>query len=153
MDFDAEDRARASGLLISMLSRETLTTLFFMDVLLGELSTLYCLFQDSQATLETAILKTRSTMSEIERFTVKQNVLEEVESKVNAMVEKLNAARLELISPLRARRVHSETDYIEGLCTYTKQLLVEINHRFNKDTELLATMLPFDEELGKSVFP
>ena len=32
VDFDAEDRARASGLLISMLSRETLTTLFFMDV-------------------------------------------------------------------------------------------------------------------------
>ena len=64
-----------------MLSRETLTTLFFMDVLLGELSTLSCLFQDSQSILETAILKTKSTMSEIERFTVKQNVLEEVESK------------------------------------------------------------------------
>ena len=44
-------------------------------------------------------------MSEIERFTVKQNVLEEVESKVNAMVEKLDAAGLELISPIRARRV------------------------------------------------
>ena len=90
-----------------------------MDILLGELSTLSCLFQDSQATLETAILKTKSTMSEIARFTVKQNVLEKVESKVNAMAEKLNDARLELISPLRACRVHSETDYIEGLCTYT----------------------------------
>ena len=87
--------------------------------LLGELPTLSYLFQDNQATLETAILKTKSTMSEIARFTVKQNVLEEVESKVNAMVEKLNAVGLELISPLRARRVHSETDYIEGLYTYT----------------------------------
>ena len=83
VDFDAEDRARATGLLISMLSRETLTTLLFMDILLGELSTLSCLFQDNQATLETAILKTKSTMTEIARFTVKQNVLEEVESKGN----------------------------------------------------------------------
>ena len=69
------------------------------------------------------------------------------------MVDKLNAAGLELISPLRARRVHSETDYIEGLCTYTRNLLVKINHRFNKDTELLATMLPFDEEAWQECIP
>ena len=89
VDFDAEDRARASGLLTSMLSSETLTTLFFMDIILGELSTLSCLFQDSQATIETAILKTKSTMSEIARFTVKQNVLEEVESKVTQWLRSL----------------------------------------------------------------
>ena len=71
VDFDAEDRARASGLLMSMLSRET--TLFFMDIL--PLSTLSCLFQDSQATLETAILKNKSTMSR-NCNTVRQNFLD-----------------------------------------------------------------------------
>ena len=32
-------------------------------------------------------------------------------------------------------------------------MLVEINHRFNKDTELLATMLPFDEESWQECIP
>ena len=32
-------------------------------------------------------------------------------------------------------------------------MLVEINHRFNKDTELLATMLPFDEEAWQDCIP
>lgn len=131
MDLDAEDRMPALGLLVPMLYRGILTTLFFMDIILAELSTLSCLFQDSQANLETSILETKSSMYEFAKFTIKLYFLEEVESKINAMVKKLNAAGLDLILPLRPHRLHNETDYIEGLCTYTLHLGVEINHQFN----------------------
>ena len=36
---------------------------------------------------------------------------------------------------------------------HIQAIAVEINHRFNKDTELLTAMLPFDEEAWQESIP
>ena len=64
INYDADHRTRAMGLLHAMLSKRTIITFVYLDLVLSKLNSLSELFQNKKVTLNTAILATEGTVSE-----------------------------------------------------------------------------------------
>ena len=142
-NFDADDRAIATGLLTRLLCKHNIMTLIYMDFILDKLATLSVKFQSSHDSLTMAIHSTTDVINELKELSTPESVGEVIQAKLTQVLSNLESVGVEAIEPLNIRVArHGNRETVEDV-NYTKALASEMSRRFGEDTELLASMVPF----------